>query len=242
MAEVVISFLTLARHLHHPIILRLNQADSLHGYLLNVDPETLTLILAQVKEKVEDSDHADHQLGGVGMDLGELEDGGRGGQELGFVEQEDERISGSTGQAENSGNHHSNFAEDDYSLIIVMRHAVVGVEADQYADRGPTPLTELQVTKLLSQVSASPTNTDTDIETARRSLVAHLHRNNIHAGDQADPNVISILRGAVKIHPPYSAACVDVVGGDEMVGGQVRKVVAEWWRDGVGKSGPIILS
>ncbi|TPX70906.1 hypothetical protein SpCBS45565_g01397 [Spizellomyces sp. 'palustris'] len=57
-----VSLSDLVENLRHPVWVRLSNGESLNGYLLNVDPDTLHLILVQKKptESNEEDDGEDH--------------------------------------------------------------------------------------------------------------------------------------------------------------------------------------
>ncbi|KNC98327.1 uncharacterized protein SPPG_06720 [Spizellomyces punctatus DAOM BR117] len=67
-----VSLSDLVEHLRHPVWVRLSNGESLNGYLLNVDPETLHLILVQKKPTAdnEEDDGEEHDSPGHARPIG----------------------------------------------------------------------------------------------------------------------------------------------------------------------------
>ncbi|KAI8915294.1 hypothetical protein DFJ77DRAFT_462049 [Powellomyces hirtus] len=182
------SFDSLVKHIRHPVIVRLDDGDSLTGYLLNVDPHTLAVILVQNGSKSDERSPDSEDEDGVDNPPKTL--------------------------------------EANPKFFVIMGHAIVDIEADQYPDEGPEALTELRAQALLDQRSNKAIGSAfASAQHAINSLKAWMQKNNLTAFCDEDGSV-KVINGAVTISPPYTATCVS--SGNEILAELVRNLVAQW--------------
>ncbi|KAJ3010984.1 hypothetical protein HKX48_007091 [Thoreauomyces humboldtii] len=221
-AELPHAFPSLVAFLGYPVILRLLAAgpssskrnvtppdsplESISGHLLNVDPDSLTIVLGHMSMPIA-----------PGMQEQE--------EKRPLEEEEGEDVE--EGELDGSEPSRPRFT-------VVMGHALHSVQVDPYSDHGPDPLTHRQVDELLSHISGSPVTTSTSTATAttaervRTSLVAFLERNGITATETegSDPTVLCLISGAVTVRPPYTSLCVE--GVNDILVERVKDVVDLW--------------
>ncbi|KAJ3014449.1 hypothetical protein HKX48_005133 [Thoreauomyces humboldtii] len=218
-AELPHAFPSLVAFHGYPVILRLLPAgpssskrsvtpdsplESISGHLLNVDPDSLTIVLGHMSMPIAPGMQEQEEK----RTLEEVE-----GEDV-----EERELDGSEPLRPR--------------FTVVMGHALHSVQVDPYSDHGPDPITHRQVDELLSHISSSPvttsTATATTAERARTSLVAFLERNGITATEtgSSDPTVLCLISGAVTVRPPYTSLCVE--GANDILVERVRDVLDLW--------------